>query len=243
LDSLAREGHFRFYVALAVDTGLGREGLRTLAEAEELAAFLHKNPALHPISIYTHEGHAYGASARDRHQLVDSVYARLLEFRKVLGTDLPLWPGCSVTAQAFAGKPGVGAVRPGSYVFGDLSLSDITGACRREDIALTVRSTVIDRPTRELALIDAGTKTFSSDRLPDGTHARALAGGDWAVTRLSEEHGFVTGDEVDRLQIGERVDWVPAHVCPVVNLARHLTVVSAKGGLESWPIEASGCNY
>ena len=243
LGFLAREGSFSFQVALAVDTGLGREGLRTLSEAEELVTFLRKNPTLNPVSIYTHEGHAYGPPGNNRHQVIDSVYARLLEFRDMLGSNLPLWPGCSVTAASFAGKPGVKAVRPGSYVFGDLSLTEMTGASQPEDIALIVRSTVVDRPTRELALIDAGSKTFSSDHLPDGTYARARHGENWAVTRLSEEHGFVTKGDVDRLQIGEVVDWVPAHVCPVVNLARQLTVVSEDGELEYWPIEAGGCNY
>jgi D-serine deaminase-like pyridoxal phosphate-dependent protein len=113
----------------------------------------------------------------------------------------------------------------------------------RDEIALTVHATVVDRPTRELALIDAGSKAFSSDRLPDGTFARPRDGRNFSVTRLSEEHGFVTGPEVEALQIGETVAWIPAHVCPVVNLGRHLHVVTPEGRYETWNVEASGCNY
>jgi D-serine deaminase-like pyridoxal phosphate-dependent protein len=243
LASLVKNGPFTFPVALAVDTGVGREGLRTLAEAGELAAFLRKNPALRPISIYTHEGHAYNEPQERRAELIEAIWTRLLQFRHVLGEELPLWPGCSVTAESFARKKGVGAVRPGAYVFGDLLLADLTGTCRRADVALTVRSTVVDRPARDLALIDAGSKTFSSDHLPDGPYARAQDNRDLAVTRLNEEHGFVTGSDVDGLQIGETVDWIPAHVCPVVNLARQLTVISENSPCENWPIEAGGCNY
>jgi D-serine deaminase-like pyridoxal phosphate-dependent protein len=128
--------------------------------------------ALKPISIYTHEGQAYSTPWEQRMDCVEASHARLMQLREILGGQLPLWPGCSVTGEAFACKTGVGAVRPGAYVFGDLFLSDVTGACRRDDIALTVRSTVVDRPTPELALIDAGSKTFSGDHLPDGTRAR-----------------------------------------------------------------------
>jgi D-serine deaminase-like pyridoxal phosphate-dependent protein len=243
LASLVNEGSFSFPVALAVDTGLGREGLRTLDEAEELATFLRKNTALNPVSIYTHEGQAYGAPRDQRAELIEAAHARLMQFRQVLGKELPLWPGCSVTAGAFAGKPAVGAVRPGAYVFGDLFLADVTETMQREDIALTVRAPVVDRPARELALIDAGSKTFSSDRLPDGIFARPQDGRNFAVTRLSEEHGFVTGPGVGELQIGETIDWIPAHVCPVVNLGRQLTVISADDAQEMWSVEASGCNY
>ncbi len=243
LASLVNDAHLFFPVAIAVDTGLGREGLRTLEEAEKLAALLRQNPALRPVAIYTHEGHAYGASKETRSELIDRAYARLMEFRKTLGGELPLWPGCSATAANFAVKTEVRAVRPGAYVFGDLFLSEITESCRRDDVALKIRSTVVDRPTRELALIDAGSKTFSSDHLPNGIVARAANGKDLAITRLSEEHGFVTGFDVDELQIGEAIDWIPAHVCPAVNLARELIVVSENEQRETWAIEASGCNY
>jgi D-serine deaminase-like pyridoxal phosphate-dependent protein len=148
-----------------------------------------------------------------------------------------------VTASRMAKMPGVRAVRPGAYVFGDLHLRDCSGTHRRDQIALTVRTTVIDRPAPGLALIDAGSKTFSSDRTADGVTARALDGRDLAVTRLSEEHGFVSGKDVETLRIGDRIDWVPAHICPVVNLARGLVVERAGIPAGVWEVEAAGCNF
>ena len=232
-----------FPVALAVDTGLGREGLRTIAEAEEMSLYLSRHSVLQPVAVYTHEGSAYGLSPEKLPLFVEQVDARLMQFRVALGGELPLWPGCSVTASAMAGKPHVAMLRPGAYVFGDLYLAEVTQSCRKTDLALKIRSTVIDLPERGLALIDAGSKTFSSDRLSDGTFARTLDGRDLKVTRVSEEHGFVTGGSTDQLQIGEEIDWIPAHVCPVVNLARELRVVNASGAEEIWNIDAGGCNY
>ena len=131
-------------------------------------------------------------------------------------------------------------VRPGAYVFGDLWLSRLTGCMAFEEVALTVVATVVDRPEPGLALIDAGSKTFSSDKAPGGLSAVGADGRDLNVVRLSEEHGFVTGADADGLQIGERVAFVPAHVCPVVNLTDELTVVGDVGATETWQVAARG---
>ncbi len=243
LAPLAREAGLTLPVAIAVDSGLGREGLRFLDEGRELFEFLRSNPHLVPVSIYTHEGQAYGVSPTAHQEIVDRAHARLMEFRKVLGNHLPLWPGCSVTAALFARKPEVALVRPGAYVFGDLYLSEIAGTLKRGEVALTVRARVIDRPTPHLALIDAGSKTFSGDKTPEGLSASCFDGRDLRVSRVSEEHGFVIGSDVDSLRIGDLVDFIPAHVCPVVNLARHLVVFGNGRPEQVWPIEAGGCSY
>jgi D-serine deaminase-like pyridoxal phosphate-dependent protein len=243
LAPLVREAGLEVEIAIAIDTGLGREGLRTLDEAAELKTILSKNPHLHPVALYTHEGHAYLVPPEKHQELVDRAHARLVEFRTALGGELALWPGCSVTALLFAQKPYVQAVRPGAYLFGDLYLSEIPRTHRRDEVALVVRARVIDRPSRELALIDAGSKTFSGDKIPEGISGRAADGRQLHVSRVHEEHGFVTGADVDQLSIGDLVDFIPAHVCPVVNLARHLVVAGQNRPVELWEIEASGCNY
>jgi D-serine deaminase-like pyridoxal phosphate-dependent protein len=243
LSTLVRDAGLEIDVAIAIDTGLGREGLRVRDEAAELKAILLQNPLFRPVALYTHEGHAYLTPRAEHQKLVDQAYDCLIDFRAALGGDLPLWPGCSVTALLFAQKPFVQAVRPGAYVFGDLYLSDIAATHRRDEVSLVVRSRVIDRPARDLALIDAGSKTFSSDKTPDGISGRSKDGRQLSITRVSEEHGFVTGADVNQLSIGDLVDFIPAHVCPVVNLARHLVVTGGNQPDELWPVEASGCNY
>jgi D-serine deaminase-like pyridoxal phosphate-dependent protein len=61
------------------------------------------------------------------------------------------------------------------------------------------------------------------------------------VNKLSEEHGHVSGRDVDSLQIGERVRFVPAHVCTTINLAHEVNVLCDDVVVEQWPIEARGC--
>lgn len=52
-----------FRVALAVDTGLGREGVRDVETAKELASKINSSSSMRLVAIYTHEGHAYGQSS------------------------------------------------------------------------------------------------------------------------------------------------------------------------------------
>jgi D-serine deaminase-like pyridoxal phosphate-dependent protein len=95
------------------------------------------------------------------------VRERIVAARDHIDPSLTIWPGCSVTGARMAGLPGVHAVRPGTYVFNDLNLIGC-GAATWNDAAVTVLATVVDRPEPNLALLDAGSKTFSSDKTPDG---------------------------------------------------------------------------
>ena len=109
-----------------------------------------------------------------------------------------------------------------------------------EDVAVHVLATVIDRPEPGLALIDAGSKSFSSDRTAENIYAIAADGRDLSVVRVNEEHGYVRGAGVDALRIGERIRFTPAHVCTVINLANDVSVIEADHIVDTWTVEARG---
>ena len=108
------------------------------------------------------------------------------------------------------------------------------------DVAVHVLATVVDKPEPGLALIDAGSKTFSSDRTADNIFALAADGRDLAVLRVNEEHGYVRGAAVDALRVGERIAFIPAHICPVINLTDEVTVTDAGKIVDTWQVEARG---
>jgi len=238
LEDVLSAADLRVSVLMAVDTGLGREGARGPEAAARLAASIRRSSRMDLMGLYTHEGHAY--TAGDSRQLAEQAHATLAACAAEAGGDLPLWPGCSVTAAWMAGLSGVKAVRPGSYVFGDLFLAEMTRVMPAEAVALSVLATVVDRPEPGLALIDAGSKVFSSDKTPDGLSARCVEHPGLVVKRLSEEHGFLTGPGVDDLPVGARLRFTPAHVCPVVNLASRTHVVRNGELLATWPVDARG---
>jgi len=229
-------------VMLAVDSGLGREGVRDVASAGRIAARLARCAQLELRGFYTHEGHFYGVPRDQLQARAAELVDRICALRDAIDPALAVWPGCSVSARliALGGAGRVQAVRPGAYVFGDLSLTQTTGVMPAADVALHVLATVVDKPEPGLALIDAGSKTFSSDRTPDGVSARAADGRDLAVMRVNEEHGYLRGSAVDALQVGERIIFIPAHVCMVVNLTDSVVVTEAGQPVDTWRVEARG---
>ncbi len=228
-------------VLLAINTGLSREGVRTIEQAKSVLEKIRNSPRMTIMGLYTHEGHAYGStSPEEAAAAATQAHGVLVEFAEALGGDLPLWPGCSVTATFMAGKPGVKAVRPGSYVFSDLSLTESVKLYPFDEVALNILATVVDRPEPGLALIDAGSKVFSGDKSRDGIYGRCQDIPTITVTRVSEEHGFLSGEGVDNLEIGQRLRFQPAHVCPVLNLASRVYLTKDSKILDTWTVDGRG---
>ena len=105
---------------------------------------------------------------------------------------------------------------------------------------MQVTATVVSRPTEDRAIVDAGSKVLSSDRL--GLEGFGLLA-DYpqaAVAGLSEEHGHVALGNGARPAIGERVRIIPNHTCVVSNLAE--SVVFHRDGTvtQLLPVAARG---
>lgn len=241
LERLLRSIDLTVPVLMAVNAGLDREGTREISHSVQLAGRIRRSPRMRLAGIYAHEGQTYSSNDPVEVDLrVDEVYQILTDHAAALGGDVPLWPGCSVTASRLAVRAKVRAVRPGSYVFGDLSLSDGVKILPFTDNALSVLATVVDRPADGLALIDAGSKVFSGDKTPQGLSGRCVEDPEIVVRRVNEEHGYLAGPNVNELQLGDRLRFIPAHVCPVLNLASQVAVMRGDLLAAMWPVDARG---
>src|SRR5690606_21826658 len=125
-------------VVMAVDSGLGREGARSLDEARKTKAAIEKFPRMKLRGIYTHEGQFYGKDKDKLTENVSELHSLLVTTREALDPKLELWPGCSVTAAKMATMPGIATVRPGAYMFGDLSLAYTQKVMEWDDVAISV---------------------------------------------------------------------------------------------------------
>jgi D-serine deaminase-like pyridoxal phosphate-dependent protein len=148
--------------------------------------------------------------------------------------------GSTPTARAGMRVPGVSECRPGTYVYNDASQVSI-GSCSQEECALTVVATVVSVPARDRAVLDAGSKTLSSDPLwpKPGGHGW-LVGRTSRIARLNEEHGMIAVAPGESFRVGERVAILPNHACIVSNL--HDQIYAArKGRIEAtWRVAARG---
>jgi D-serine deaminase-like pyridoxal phosphate-dependent protein len=244
----------RIGVLVEVDTG-GRRcgtlpGEPTLALARQIA----QTPGLTLRGIMTHEGHAYGATPETLRQVSQEAGRVMVELAGLLradGLEIPIVSvGSTPSARHIAEVPGVTEVRPGTYVFQDYNQIRL-GVATVDDCAATVHATVIATPTPDRAVVDAGTKAVAADRgmvggvTPVQREGYGLVKGQpgWIFARASEEHGVLErrGDShADTLRVGDRVELIPNHICPAVNLYDRL-VVHRGGEIQgSWEVAARG---
>lgn len=129
--------------------------------------------------------------------------------------------------------------RPGTYIYNDRSLV-ARGFCGPDDCALTVLATVVSTPTDRRAIIDAGSKTLTSDLFGLQGHGLILGHGDVAVAGLSEEHGHLESAQAHRLTVGERLRIVPNHACVVSNMVDRVELIRGEETVRSEPVAARG---
>lgn len=234
-------------VMLAIDSGLGREGI-AVDKAPEIAAAIHAVPGIELVGIYTHEGTTY--SARDPADLTRQARAAgelmvgVAKAIRARGIALPIVSlGASASARDVAHVPGVTQIRPGIYAFNDVGQIAL-GNATLATTAVRVIATVVSHPEPGRACIDAGSKSLSTDLVPAAAHRGEYPGmgllvnaPGWVIDRMSEEHGWLrwTGaGEPTQLPVGMRLEIVPNHVCMAFAMLRRASVVMDGAVSERW---------
>jgi D-serine deaminase-like pyridoxal phosphate-dependent protein len=238
-------------VQIEIDTGLHRVGLDpgNYAAIEAFARAIDALPAIELDGVTTHRG-KFGdrlgpmTNAEAGHE-EGSILVGLAE--RLRGDDHPapnVTAGGSVTGPGVAEVDGVTEVRAGTYVFYD-AMQVAAGSARPDDVALSILATVISTRRAGWTTVDAGSKTFSGDRgVVDGAATppgiSECVDLDATVMRVTEEHGMVRLGDGASVEVGQKLRFMPYHVCTAVNLADQLVGVRA-GVVETvWPIRARG---
>jgi D-serine deaminase-like pyridoxal phosphate-dependent protein len=216
------------------DTGFGRTGVQTPQAAAELAALAAELPGLRPAGLMTFPTLPGSGAWLERART--AVEAAGVAVERVSGGGTP-------TAFATHESPAITELRAGTYVYGDRSCI-ANGTVSLEDCALRVRATVASRPAPGRAILDAGSKTLSSDptvSAEETGYGFIVEHPEAVVYGLSEEHGHVDVDRcADPPAVGDVVTIVPNHACATTNL--HDTVLVHRGGetVGVWPVAARG---
>jgi len=234
----------RLEVVLKIDSGFHRVGVAPEA-AVEMARRLVDLPGLRLRGIFTHAGQGYLADTPEALAAVGRQEGRTMveTAEAVRGAGVPIEEvsvGSTPTARLAMAVAGITECRPGNYVFHDASQVSL-GSCEVEDCALTVLATVVSVPAPDRAVLDAGSKTLSSDPLRPrpGGHGLVL-GRRSRVERLSEEHGVVKVEPGEAFRVGERVRVLPNHACVVANLHDRLLGIRAGRVEEVLEVAARG---
>jgi D-serine deaminase-like pyridoxal phosphate-dependent protein len=209
-------------VLLKVDVGLHRVGVLPEA-APEVARRVTDLKGIRLRGIFTHGGHGYAQATPAGVEAVGDAEGRTMAglAATLRGLGLPIEEvsvGSTPTARHAMRQEGVTECRPGNYVFHDASQVSL-GTCSLDDCAMTILATVVSVPAPDRAVLDAGSKTISSDPLRPqaGGHGFVL-GRQSRIQRLSEEHGVIDVVAGEAFRVGERVRILPNHACVVANL-------------------------
>jgi D-serine deaminase-like pyridoxal phosphate-dependent protein len=218
-------------VVVECDTGTGRTGTQTPAETVELAQVIAGLPGLRFEGLMTYP------ITPETGKFFEATLARLervgLRARVVSTGGTPAYPHAHEV-------PGVTEHRAGTYIFNDRA-TVAAGAATWDDCAMRIRTTVVSRPTADRAIIDAGSKTLSSDLMGQTGHGHIVEYPNAVIRRLNEEHGIVDlTDCPARPAVGEIVSVIPNHTCVVTNL--HDALVGVRQGRVElvWPVAARG---
>jgi D-serine deaminase-like pyridoxal phosphate-dependent protein len=219
----------RIATLVEIDVGVGRTGAQSPEQAVQVAKACSDFQGIFYWPSWLDE-EGFKAACIKLDAVLDALSASGFEAKIVSGGSTP---GASKTPLI----PRTTEIRPGTYVFYDANSIEAK-ACVEADCALRVLTTVVSTSVPGQCVIDAGSKTLSSDQTVDTGTFGFVAGRPWKIRKLNEEHGYVKIE--GQARIGEKIWVVPAHVCPTVNL--HDEVWYGRGGRVegSWKVAARG---
>ena len=233
-------------INLAVDLFFGRTGIEPGQPAVELVQLIDSLPNVTFAALQSYDGQAAHTTPFDaRGARTNGTMSRAVETRAMIeraGIACPIVTGGSTGTYRFdADNPGLTELQPGSFIFMDMEYGQIGGPDGPEyrdfKNALTVITTVVSRP-KGMAIVDGGYKAFSTDRpftpAPLGVEGVTY---EWA----GDEHGrlYMNGAARD-LKVGDRIEFLPPHIDPTVNLYDQIYALRGERVEAVWPIAARG---
>ena len=229
-------------VYIEIDVGMKRCGVPPGAPAVALAREVAKS-GLRFAGLQAYHGRAqHIRSMEERHAVIETAAQHVQHTKRLLkeaGIECPVVTGAG--SGTFMLEVEAGAwdeIQCGSYAFmdADYAKNEWAAPLPRFEHALFVLSTVMSRPSAEVAIVDAGLKASSVDSGMPGVWQKELR-----YTHASDEHGWVEGKHPPAL--GEKLLLVPGHCDPTINLYDWYVCVRRGRVEDLWPITARGAVY
>ncbi len=247
LQNAAWNAGVKLGIMVDVEVGFHRTGVLDPIRAIELCETVSKHNSLTLNGLMCFPGHIKPSSDDASWDGYAASLETVIEGLKVKGIHVPTISGGSTpTAKMSHRNRFLNEIRPGTYIYNDLNEVRLE-VCDWDDCAARVLATIVSVPEPNKFIVDAGSKTLSSDRNagnPDAGFGYVVDYPTAKITRLSEEHGEVLVpmeqlDATKRPKVGDRVWIIPNHVCVCVNLQNHFYLIDS-GELMAMPVDARG---
>lgn len=215
-------------VRIEVETGEKRSGVTNEESFFQVLDMIRQSPHISLEGIFSHEGHAYSASsAEDCRKLFEDAQRLTLHY-----ADLARKEGFPISSVSVGSTPslmhceclleGITEIRPGTYVFMDVGQGNCINSY--ETCAATVLVTIISKPGENRMIGDAGAKALTAQSRGAGlchTEGKGFikGSGNVYVDNVYDEHTIIYSEELNRtLNVGDKIEIIPNHICPVCNL-------------------------
>jgi D-serine deaminase-like pyridoxal phosphate-dependent protein len=233
-------------IKVLIDLYFGRTGIEPGPPAVRLAKIISSLPNVVLEGLQSYDGQAaHTTPFQARGDRTNGNMAKAIETKALIEQD---GIGCRIVTGGSTGtyrfdaeNSGMTELQPGSFIFMDLDYEQIGGpdGDRYRDFknALTVITTVVSAPPG-FAIVDGGYKAFSTDRpfTPRPIDLPGVAYG-WA----GDEHGRLDLSTSSKtLKVGDRVEFIPPHCDPTVNLYDQIYAMRGDRVEAVWPIAARG---
>lgn len=246
---LANQLQHPVHLSLKIDTGYRRTGIlaTNYEELDSIMQLVQGQEKLLFEGFVVHDGHTYKQTDADAiqtihntsvyqlQQLRDRYKSRFLNLQLSIGDT----PSCSIVETL----SGVDEMRPGNYVFYDLTQQRI-GSCSFDDIAVCMACPVVAvHPERGEIIIYGGSVHFSKDVLLQENGSTVygriveFSNNGWSapqegieVVSLSQEHGVVKAspEQLAKYKIGDLMGVLPVHSCLTANLMQGYTTTEGE---------------
>ncbi len=231
----ARQAGREVGVLVECDTGRERAGVETPAEAIELARRITRHQGLRfdGLLLYAPEDRI-----GETQSFLGAAKAGLAEYgieARIVST------GGTPNLATLGTIKGATEHRSGTSIFNDRMMMRC-GVASLDDCALAVYGTVVSRAGHDRGILDAGSKTLTSDT-GGGLDGFGLIREfpDARIKGFAEEHGMLDLSAATmRPEIGDVVSIVPNHVCVVVNMVDQLVMVRGQQLIGTLPVAARG---
>jgi D-serine deaminase-like pyridoxal phosphate-dependent protein len=221
-------------VLIECDTGQKRAGVETPAEALALAEEINQQPMLNFKGLLFYP-------TLDSWDHTQQFYNTLKAELNNLGLTAEIVSTGGTPNLVNLGKlEGATEHRAGTCIFNDRMMIE-AGVATLKDCAFTVYSSVVSRGGAERGILDAGSKTLTSDSGGLSGYGYILEHPTAHIHKFAEEHGFLDlAGCNDKPSVGDIVRVIPNHVCVAVNMVDQ--VVAVRGGkvVDVIPVAARG---
>jgi D-serine deaminase-like pyridoxal phosphate-dependent protein len=230
----ARQAERVLDVLIECDTGQKRAGVETLGEALALAQMIRDDPMLGFAGLLFYPTLESWPQTQVFLDELTSGLASLGMKHGIIST------GGTPNFANIGKLKGATEHRAGTCIFNDRMMIE-AGFANLDDCAFEVFTSVVSRGGEERGILDAGSKTLTSDTGDLDGFGLILEHPEARIYKFSEEHGFLDLSKCNtKPEISDIVRVIPNHVCVAVNMVDQLVAVRRGEIVEVIPVAARG---